>query len=721
VKEKKYSSEQIKDSSANRFAALPRWERYLSGFMQFLAVLFFYAVAPAPLVLLLYLGVASWQASFASSTLWIAIVALTILGYPLGLLASIALKWIIIGRYRPGSYPLWGWYYFRCWLTFRIQAASGVTLLTGTPIINLYYRLLGMRVGENTILDSAQFGAVDLITIGEDTAIGAGTQLHGFRIESGQMILAPVTVGRGCYIGNHSQLGLNSTMENGAVLDDLSTLPDNFTAKEGVSYRGSPPVGTEVDLTCYQNQSKNKRRPLLMATAHYLMLLWVGILFLLIAIPPLLTLIAAYLSYGINGLVSTSFIWAILGTPYFCLMVAGVKGLTMGRTTPGIYNTHGLYYLKRWSVDLFLTISSQLLHALYTTIYLPSWLRLLGAKIGKRTEISTVMKMTPDLVEIDDESFFADGSMIGGRRFYYGKVHYAKNQIGRRTFIGNNAMLPVGESIGANCLLGVLSLPPRNFPDSGDGSEWLGSPSFRLPHRNQVTIFSDETIYRPTLKLYTQRLLIDGLRILVPSLIALVSTLTYMFFLYYAFYNLTLIQTLATAPLVSIGLALTSALAVVFLKWIIMGVFRPVKKPLWSIYVWCNELINGVYETVGAPLIAPLMGTPFYNWYLRMLGCKIGKHTYIGTSLFSEFDLVNIGDYCALNSGVVVQNHLFEDRVMKSSHLHIGNNCTIGNMSVVLYDSVIRDNSTIAPLSLVMKGDDLPAHSSWEGIPIART
>ena len=46
-----------------------------------------------------------------------------------------------------------------------------------------------------------------------------------------------------------------------------------------------------------------------------------------------------------------------------------------------------------------------------------------------------------------------------------------------------------------------------------------------------------------------------------------------------------------------------------------------------------------------------LIGTPFLAMFLRLIGCRIGKGTYLATTLFSEFDLVEIGDYAALNLG----------------------------------------------------------------------
>ena len=56
-------------------------------------------------------------------------------------------------------------------------------------------------------------------------------------------------------------------------------------------------------------------------------------------------------------------------------------------------------------------------------------------------------------------------------------------RIGRRTFVGNNALLPVGSSLGSNSLLGVLSTPSADGVAEGDGMDWLGSPAFRLPSR----------------------------------------------------------------------------------------------------------------------------------------------------------------------------------------------------------------------------------------------
>ncbi len=100
------------------------------------------------------------------------------------------------------------------------------------------------------------------------------------------------------------------------------------------------------------------------------------------------------------------------------------------------------------------------------------------------------------------------------------------------------------------------------------------------------------------------------------------------------------------------------------------------------------------------------------------MGCTVEKNAFIETTPFSEFDLVRIGDCAALNSGAVIQNPLFEDRIMKSDYPKVGDNCSVGNTAVVLYSPEMGEGSSIGPLSLLMKGDPLTKKSRWQGIPL---
>ena len=98
---------------------------------------------------------------------------------PFFLVAAIAAKWLIIGRYRVGSYRLWGWYYFRWWLVQRILSLAPIEDLAGTPLLNWFYRLMGSRIGKNVHIASDCAAAFDLLSVGDDSSIGVETALLG--------------------------------------------------------------------------------------------------------------------------------------------------------------------------------------------------------------------------------------------------------------------------------------------------------------------------------------------------------------------------------------------------------------------------------------------------------------------------------------------------------------------------------------------------------------
>ena len=121
-----------------------------------------------------------------------------------------------------------------------------------------------------------------------------------------------------------------------------------------------------------------------------------------------------YWYLGVAPLVAVSFIVLL------CLEIAAIKWLLLGRVKAGRYDRHSGFTLRKWFVDQLLELSLDILGPLYATIYLNPWYRLLGAKVGRRAEISTASFLSPDLLTMDDESFIADcvslGLGAGGRR-----------------------------------------------------------------------------------------------------------------------------------------------------------------------------------------------------------------------------------------------------------------------------------------------------------------
>lgn len=711
--------QQPRPSSRENFHRVSPLTRGICYTLQGISIAISYGLISLPLLILAYLILGVIDGTVSMAILLSFIIATVFLSTPLAIATSIVVKWLVIGRYKPGEYPVWSFYYFRWWLASRVQSLSDVERYAGTPIMSLYYRLMGAKVGKYCTIDTSGCSIFDLVTIGDETSIGTQTQLLGYRVEDGLLKIGTTTIGSRCFIGTHSALGLNTTMEDDSYLDDMSLLPDGGRIVSGEGRRGSPAQPAEVPLPEISDEAATQRHPFWMGWAHFLASEVVGELMLLTAVPSILLIVGTYLvTHSIPWTITSALASIPIGVVSYCIITAGVKLLILRKSLTGTFPLESWYYLRKWASDIHFSTSSRVLSMIYTTIYLPAWLRLMGAKIGRRAEISTVTILTPDLIDIGEESFFADGSMVGGRRIFRGHVQFARNTIGRRSFVGNNAHLPLGASMGKGCLLGVVSSPPGGVGSHiPDGTEWLGSPPFQLPYRQKVEGFDARETFAPTARLYALRCFIDAMRIFLPIFIALAGIIVYFAYLvvgliYFPFWGVLLLSPVASS-LIAFGMLLS----VVAIKKLLMGTFVPEIKPLWSVYVWLNELVNGLFEGLAAPIMVPMKGTPFYCWYLRLMGCKIGKHVFMETSLFSEFDLVEIGDYAALNLGVVVQNHLFEDRIMKSSYLKIGDECSVGNMSVVLYDSVMHRGASIGPMSLLMKGESLPEGTHWLGIP----
>ncbi|MGA2991633.1 MAG: Pls/PosA family non-ribosomal peptide synthetase, partial [Candidatus Korobacteraceae bacterium] len=708
-------------SSAPPFipASVTRAPSFALTLSQLSFILGFGAILSLPLTILVPIvdGILRGRISLADPVTIVLLLLLSPALWPVMIALSIGAKWLIIGRYRPGAYPLWGSYYLRCWLVSRLQALSGAGLFVGTPLMPVYYRLMGAKVGRGCALNTALCSIFDLITIGDNTSIGADTQLACSRVENGHLLIGRIDIGSNCFIGVHSTLGLNVRMGDGSRLDDQSLLPDGEVLASGEQRRGSPAQPMVVDVPEGEPLQFGAPRRVLFTVAA-LVLSYLSGLFLAL---PGIGILLIWLKAFWEGWIVRAILVTAAATPLLvvlaCLWIALLKAIILRRAKPGVYELYSFYYLRYWLADGLMRASRTALLPLFTTLYLPPWMRLLGAKIGPYAEMSTVWNFTPELLTAGEGSFFADGCMLGAKRMHSGRWEIRANRIGRRSFIGNSAILPTGASVGDNCLLGVLSAPPSRTEPVPDGSDWLGSPAFRLPNRQKVGGFNDSQTFRPTRKLYLHRAVIDALRILIPTFTGFVLGLAGLVAALATYEAYGVWITFAITPFLGLTLAAIAVALVVAIKWVVMGKFKPVIVPLWCPYVWCNEMINGAYESIMAPVVATFLGTPFAAPLLRLLGCRIGRHCYIATTLFSEFDLVEIGNHVALNSGVVIQNHLFEDRIMKSSYLAIDDGCTVGNMSVVLYDTHMEHDAVLGPLSLLMKGEIMPAGSRWHGIP----
>lgn len=89
------------------------------------------------------------------------------------LLVTVCAKWILIRRYQPGIYMVWGLYFMRWWIVHRLARSCEMVLnyVTGTPLLTWYLKAMGASVGASVSLKSACISDFDLISIGKGTVI----------------------------------------------------------------------------------------------------------------------------------------------------------------------------------------------------------------------------------------------------------------------------------------------------------------------------------------------------------------------------------------------------------------------------------------------------------------------------------------------------------------------------------------------------------------------
>ncbi len=571
------------------------------------------------------------------------------------------------------------------------------------------------------IVLSTQINFAPLISIGNNSSIGADVGTSGYKIEHGWLKIGSITVGEDCYIGANSVLGINVKMGNGSKLGEHSLLSDGQTIPDGASYIGSPACPGKVELfqTPTETISRNKLQHALHAICQYLLVMLLEFVYIVSVSPGIILIV--YIYYVSGELISC--IWAIplAALMFVCLMILQISLLKkiFGAVKKGTYSIHGFYHLKIWFIERLVSLSLGTLETLYGTLFTAPWFRLLGAKIGKNSEISSVNFTPPDMLNIGKECFVGDNAMLAPSRAYQGYINLEPIYLANRVFIGNGATIPGGTEIGSNCLIACASVPPYHSVPSG--TSWLGTPSLTLPIKNPEFSDPESLTYKPAFRAKIIRGTFEIFKIVLPgAFLYLILTLDVITFVtlknIYSF-----LFALLIFPFFSFSYVFGEVLTIAFLKWALLGRCRETSAPMWSTKVYCNEFVTALFDTVAVPfLIEPLLGTPFVVGILRIFGVKIGKYSYIGTPYISEFDLVEIQDSVCLNRDCTIQTHLFEDRIFKTGPIVIENGCSVGDRSIVLYLTTMENYSSLGNLSLLMKGEVLYPFSFWEGIPAKR-
>lgn len=713
-------------------ARAPEWRRWVCGLAQL-------AVLP----LLIGVRMLIWLTPFFTyhyltgddgDSVWRA-VALSIASFLacnlLSFGVAVACKWAIVGRQKPGRYPLYGWRFYRWWLVDRILDIPPAHLLAGSPLQIWYLRALGARIGRDAAISRVSVRAPDLLTVGDGVSIGAAVNLENFAVRGGIWEVAPITLADNAYVGSYAVLQGDVSMGEGARLEGLSSLAAGARVPAGQTWTGAParhdPRAQPSDLPPRPERSGRWRRLDVLAYAAGGTL--IAALFFMPVFPSFVLI--DWIDARWLDLMGTRASWPyaflcylLLALPASALLLlltvlacAVLRWSLLPRLSAGQWPVYGQIYLRRWLTNQIQEASLSVLHGLYASIYAGSWYRLLGAKVGRGTEISTAMGIVPDMLTLGRDSFIADGVMLGDEEIDRGWMRLRPTVVGNRSFVGNGAYVPDGSVLPDDVLIGVQSRAPANGV-MASGQTWLGNPPLALPAREQTAGFPDHLTFRPSAARKLARGAVEGLRMILPlAVVIAVGYLTVMRVIPVAV-NQGFVGAFDELMLAGVLYGVGTFLFLVLLKWLLMGRYRARAEPMWTPFVWKSEAVTSLYESIAVPnFFNFLRATPWLPLALRCMGARIGKRVFMDTTDITEYDCVFIGDDAVLHAGSGPQTHLFEDRVMKIGPVHIGQGVNVGPRSTILYGTHVEAGARLGPLTLVLKGETIPAGQAWMGSP----
>ncbi|MEU2268304.1 Pls/PosA family non-ribosomal peptide synthetase [Streptomyces olindensis] len=609
---------------------------------------------------------------------------------------------LLLRDVQPGRYPRGGGVHLRLWAAERLAECSGATSLTGSWL-ERYARALGAKVGPEVDLHSLP-PVTGMLKLGRGAAVESEVDLSGYWLDGDRLEIGPVKVGA------HAVVGTRSTLFPGARVGKRAEVAPG-SAVTGQIPTGQRWAGAPAVKLGRAKPNRPKERPG-RGTSWRAMYGVTG--FALSALPVLAGGAALLVAHAfitpdvtVRG-VALALVPATLayGLAYALLILIAVRLLSLG-LREGTHPTHSRIGWQAWTVTQLMDRSRETLFPLYAGLATPVWLRLLGMRIGRGAEVSTVLAL-PSLTTVGEGAFLADDTLTAPYELGGGWMRIGRAEIGRRAFLGNSGMTAPGRSVPDGGLVGVLSATPKK---AKKGTSYLGLPPVRLP---RAAADGDRSrTYDPPARLLWARASVELCRIVPVFCSAGLVVLTVA----------ALCALGAWAPPLS-GLVLLAAGAVAALvsivaKWALVGRHRSGEHPLWSAFVWRNELADTFVEVLAVPWLAGAVpGTPLTTAWLRGLGARIGKGVWVESYWLPETDLVTLGDAATVNRGCVLQTHLFHDRILRTDTVVLREGATLGPGGIVLPGSTIGARTTLGPASLVMAAESVPDDTRWLGNPI---
>ncbi|KAJ5155142.1 hypothetical protein N7492_007945 [Penicillium capsulatum] len=413
----------------------------------------------------------------------LAVLAASLGGSIVAPLCGIIFKWLVIGRYQEGMFPMWGPYHTRWWLAQKALQVCGKGIFNRSNWSRvLYYRLLGAKIGKNvTLSPSAKLGEYDLVKIGDNVVLDT-CQCRPFAVERNTSMLL-----KRIQIGNDASVGIKSIVAPGAVIPEKTCIGPNSS-----SWELQDADESHRDLLSSRVPQPHWIWKLLIIVPIKMLvwvasrLTWMGGLVPMVRQYPVPTadMFVATLEWFTDGqrigFHITAKICRAVGGPIVLFMAVLIAkfflDLLCGKPQPGPVSKQTTRQKVRSAV-LAEILPAGDIHELTRLVgrhyeLVSMAIRALGGKVGKRVYWPSVGPAVPDfdLVEVGNDVVF------GSRSHIVTSDGYGRDRvvIGDGTMVGDRVVALPGTTIGREVMIGSGALLRRNG-DYPANTIWTGS------------------------------------------------------------------------------------------------------------------------------------------------------------------------------------------------------------------------------------------------------
>lgn len=160
-----------------------------------------------------------------------------------------AVNWALINRLEQWRGPYYSLpaikWYIHNGLTYLMRYTF-LEFLTPSPANLLFYRMMGMRIGRGTVINSSMISDPSLISLGKKVTIGGSVTIVGHYGQGGYLVLAPVKIGDGVTIGLKAIIMGGVEIGDGAKVLAGSVVLPKTKIPAGETWSGVPAVKINI-------------------------------------------------------------------------------------------------------------------------------------------------------------------------------------------------------------------------------------------------------------------------------------------------------------------------------------------------------------------------------------------------------------------------------------------------------------------------------------------